>query len=108
MTDHEYAPLTKHGTTIADGRHVSIEEAEAAQNTDNIDVEENDWMPSESWKPTKKWIAALCGSVASIAASWIVTGAFDDVERGMVATALVTLVAAYFKSNDYTPGGVPQ
>lgn len=54
-------------------------------------------------KPTKKWIAALAGSVASILASWIVTGEFDDVERGMVGTALVALTAAYFKTNDDPP-----
>ena len=66
----------------------------------------DDVLPT--WKPTKKWLAALAGALASIAASWIVTGAFDDVERGMAATALVSLVAAYFKGNDPTPGGVPE
>jgi hypothetical protein len=56
---------------------------------------------------TKKWLAALTGGLASIAASWIVTGAFDDVERGMAATLLTSLVAAYWKENDSTVGGVP-
>jgi len=64
---------------------------------------------SSSWKPTKKWYALLAGGLASIAASWIVTGAFDDVERGMAATLLTGLVTAYFKSNDQTEtkDGVP-
>ena len=60
-----------------------------------------------SWKPTRKWFAAAATSVATIIGSWIVTGAFDDVERGMTATALAALVAAYFRENDPTPGGVP-
>ena len=58
-----------------------------------------------TWAPTKKWIAAAVGSVASIAASWILTGNFDDVERGMVATAVVALAGSYFKSNDVTATG---
>lgn len=62
---------------------------------------------SKSWKPTKKWIAGAVTGLASIAASWIVTGAFDDVERGMLGTLLVGLAGSYFKSNDNTPGGVP-
>lgn len=61
----------------------------------------------KTWLPTKKWWAALAGALASIAASWIVTGAFDDVERGMAATALVSLTAAFFKDNGDTPGGIP-
>lgn len=60
-----------------------------------------------TWKPTKKWISALVVGLAGIAGSWIVTGAFDDVERGMAATLLSSLAVAYFKSNDDTPGGVP-
>lgn len=58
-----------------------------------------------SWRPTRKWYAAAAGAVASIAASWIVSGSFDDVERGMLGTAAVSLVAAYFKSNSYGTGG---
>ena len=57
--------------------------------------------------PTKKWWAALVTGVAGIVGSWLVTGAFDDVERGMAATLLSSLAVAYFKSNDATPGGVP-
>lgn len=66
-------------------------------------------MNANSWKPTKKWYALVAGGLASIAASWIVTGAFDDVERGMAATLLVGAVGAYFKSNDATASkdGVP-
>lgn len=55
---------------------------------------------SASWKPSKKWWAALLTGVAGIAGSWIVTGAFDDVERGMTGTLLATLVAVYFKTNE--------
>jgi hypothetical protein len=61
-----------------------------------------------SWRPTRKWLAGLAGSVATVVASWIVTGNFDDVERGMVGTALVALVAAYFQPNQPTPAGVPE
>jgi hypothetical protein len=71
-------------------------------------VAEAPGLKEKTWIPTKKWFAGLAGSVASILASWIVTGAFDDVERGMAATALVGLVASYFKSNEDTPGGVPE
>jgi hypothetical protein len=53
-----------------------------------------------SWAPTRKWWAAAVTGVASIAASWLVTGAFDDVERGMAATLLVALAGAWFKSDD--------
>lgn len=63
--------------------------------------------PKKSWKPTKKLIASTVTGLASIAASWIVTGAFDDVERGMTATLVVAVVTAYFKSNDDVPAGVP-
>lgn len=68
-------------------------------------------MPATSkswgWVPTKKWWAALVTGAAAIVASWITSGAFDDVERGMAATLVVALAGAYFKSNDDTPGGVP-
>jgi hypothetical protein len=60
-----------------------------------------------SYRPTKKWLAAAVTGLASIAASWIVTGAFDDVERGMAATLLVSLAGSFLKTNDATPGGVP-
>lgn len=71
-------------------------------------VAESPGLRAKTWIPTRKWFAGLAGSAASILASWIVTGAFDDVERGMGATALVALVASYFKSNADTPGGVPE
>ena len=60
-----------------------------------------------SWRPTRKWIGGLVTGLAGVAASWIVTGAFDDVERGMVGTLITSLAAAYWVSNDPTPGGVP-
>lgn len=59
------------------------------------------------WAPTKKWYALVTGGLASVAASWIVTGAFDDVERGMVGTLVVAAVAAYWKRNDATVEGKP-
>ena len=64
-------------------------------------------VETKTWLPTRKWFAALVGGLASVAASWIVTGAFDDVERGMVGTLVVALATSYFKSNEDTPGGVP-
>jgi len=59
-----------------------------------------------SWKPTRKWFAALLLSSAGIGASVIESGAFDDAERGMLGALLLGLVSAYFKSNAPTPGGV--
>lgn len=70
-------------------------------------VAESPGLRAKTWIPTRKWFAGLAGSAASILASWIVTGAFDDVERGMAATALVALVGSYFLPNEDTPGGVP-
>jgi hypothetical protein len=54
----------------------------------------------KKWAPTRKWWAQFTGGAASIAASWIVTGVFDDVERGMSATLLVACVASYWTKND--------
>lgn len=58
-------------------------------------------------KPTRKWYTNLFTGVAAILGSWIVTGAFDDVERGLSATLLAQLATTYFVANDKTPGGVP-
>jgi hypothetical protein len=52
------------------------------------------------WEPTPKWWAQLVSGLGAIAGSWIVTGAFDDVERGMAATLIVTCTASWLKSND--------
>ena len=65
--------------------------------------------PAVDWKkylPTRKWWAALVTGLAAIAANWIESGAFDDVERGMGAALIVALAGGYFKSNAETPGGV--
>lgn len=62
--------------------------------TDVADVDE-----TTSWWPTRKWWAQLTGGIASILASWIISGAFDDVERGMGATLLVACVASYWTPN---------
>lgn len=61
----------------------------------------------KSWLPTRKWYALVTGGLASIAASWILSGAFDDVERGMAATLLVGAVSSYWTPNADTAGGVP-
>jgi hypothetical protein len=42
----------------------------------------------------------LVTQAVAVVASWIVTGAFDDVERGMTATALLGLAASWAKSNE--------
>ena len=52
-----------------------------------------------SWAPSRKWYAQVSGGVASILASWLVSGAFDDVERGMAATLLTAAVASYWTPN---------
>lgn len=51
------------------------------------------------WQPTPKWYAQLVTGAATIAGSWLVTGAFDDVERGMTGTLLTTLAATWAISN---------
>lgn len=68
---------------------------------------EADIPPLGGWKPTRKWIGSAVTGVAGILGSWIVTGDFDAVERGMAATLLTGLAAGYFVTNDQTPGGVP-
>lgn len=68
---------------------------------------DDDWQ-GFSWRPTRKWVVGLAGAVSATLASWIVTGAFDDVERGMIGAALSTLIPAYFTRNAPTPGGVPE
>lgn len=56
-------------------------------------------------KPTRKWLTLLFTNVATILGSWIVTGAFDDVERGLTAAALLALATTYFAPNASTPTG---
>lgn len=56
-------------------------------------------MTKSKWFPTEKWWAQFSGGLASIVASWIVTGAFDDVERGMSATLIVACTASYWARN---------
>lgn len=92
--------------------------------TDHIHVEETDLKGNVSlspeqeavladvddypgWRPTRKWWGLLVSGLASIVASWIVTGVFDDVERGMLGTLIVTLGTTYIVTNEPTPGGVP-
>ena len=58
-----------------------------------------------TWKPTKKWLAGLVTGVATVLASFIVTGEFGDVEKGMVATLVIALAGSFFKSNDVTATG---
>jgi hypothetical protein len=61
----------------------------------------------KSWLPTRKWWAQLTGGVASVVASWLISGSFDDVERGMAATLLLALAASYWTPNADTRAGVP-
>jgi hypothetical protein len=61
-----------------------------------------------SWVPTRKWFALLVTDVASILASWLVTGDFNAPERAMAAAALVSLAATYATPNENTPAGVPR
>ena len=61
------------------------------------------------WLPTKKWVAGLVTGLASIAATWIATGAFDAEEKAQAATLLVALAGLYFRRNDATiEGKVPE
>lgn len=51
------------------------------------------------WIPTDKWISSLAISAGAILGSWVGSGAFDDVERGMAASAIPALIGAYFITN---------
>jgi hypothetical protein len=51
------------------------------------------------WIPTDKWIGSAVISAGAILGSWVGSGAFDDVERGMAASAIPALIGAYFLSN---------
>jgi hypothetical protein len=51
------------------------------------------------WIPTDKWIGGVASGASSILASWVATGAFDDLERGMTATLIATAIPAYFLTN---------
>jgi hypothetical protein len=50
--------------------------------------------------PTRKWWTLLVTGAAAILGSWIVTGAFDDVERGMSATLLASLATTWAVPNE--------
>lgn len=71
--------------------------------------EQSEYRLPTSWKPTKKWFTALYTGLTSIGAVWLASGSFDvqGEEGAMVATLIVSLVGAYLKRNDQTPGGVP-
>jgi hypothetical protein len=63
---------------------------------------------TRSYKPTKKWFAALAGGVGSILVHLAASDfEFGDTEEGMVVALIVGLISAYVKENDQTPGGVP-
>lgn len=66
-------------------------------------------MNQTSWKPTKKWWAALVGAVTPILLSGIQSGFDLDTEGAMAATAFGALALAYVKRNDKTAAadGVP-
>jgi hypothetical protein len=71
--------------------------------------EQSEYQLPTSWKPTKKWFTALYTGLTSIGAVWLASGSFDvqGEEGAMLATLIVSLVGAYLKRNDPTPGGVP-
>lgn len=64
-------------------------------------------MSETSWKPTKKWVAALVTGVLTIFTNFLASGEFDGTERGQLVLLAIALVGAYFRHNDSTPGGVP-
>jgi hypothetical protein len=53
-------------------------------------------MTVTSWKPVRKWWAALSGLLVTLAGSLLTTGAFDAEEKGILAAGLVTLNAVYW------------
>lgn len=65
------------------------------------------YKKGRSWLPTRKWVSLLVTEAAGIAASWLVSGAFDAPERAMAAAALLHLATTYAVPNSPEPGGVP-
>lgn len=61
----------------------------------------------KSWKPTKKWFAALVTSASGILLSVIESGEFGATEESALKVAIAALVVAYLFPNADTPGGVP-
>lgn len=60
-----------------------------------------------TWKPTRKWVAALAGGVLTILAHYAVSGEFGGTERGELLILAAALAPAYLRRNEDTPGGVP-
>lgn len=64
--------------------------------------------PGASWRPTKKWVAGLVTGLAAVAGTWLISGDFNGPEKAQLAALLLAQAGSYFKSNDATPGGVPE
>ena len=62
-------------------------------------------MNKTSFRPTRKWWAALVGAVTPIVYSAVDTGAFDKPEQLATVTTVSSLLLAYIWRNDATPSG---
>jgi len=65
----------------------------------------------KSWKPTKKFWAALGGVIVALATEYFVNPldgqqlVWNDGEWKVLGAGIAALVAAYFMPNDSTPSG---
>jgi len=99
-----------------DGRHLSDEELEAAQDPSVGDGSPetaperpaDEFSKGASWKPTRKWIAARVVAVAGIATMYVVTNGWDDEETLAAITLASEAALSFLVPNELTPGGVPR
>jgi len=65
-------------------------------------------MGPNSYKPTKKVIAAAVTGILVVVGHGIASGGFDATEWGELVTLGIALTGAYLRTNDDTAGGVPE
>lgn len=52
------------------------------------------------WKPTPKWWTQLVSLSGVVVAELLRSGGWDEVENGMSAAAILSLIATWAKSNE--------
>jgi hypothetical protein len=61
----------------------------------------------QTWRPTRKWWAALFSGAFTIGAHAVGSGGWDGPEWAEFLTLLAALASAYGAANHHTPGGLP-